>query len=174
MGMVTPIWEEPRCKLSDPMTRITLVLKKQEPSHADSIRKHFEELSDSTLLFLRKIKRLSVHFYDSTGRITSSKVSTLEKPTSPTLRIISRTTRRSVDGNTMSRTTTKHLYHVTRKMVSALPKSDSRNYQTEKSSRLDSNSEAVLAFPTRPGLCAHHPASVWCLHSSRCEVQDFP
>ncbi|KAK2046278.1 hypothetical protein LZ31DRAFT_593285 [Colletotrichum somersetense] len=77
IGMVTPVWEETDEVLESPLTRITLYLDNTENSAAvaetqDAIRTQFDELQETVLLFLKKIRRIDIKFHDDKGRQTTS------------------------------------------------------------------------------------------------------
>ncbi|GKT91496.1 INO80 chromatin remodeling complex protein [Colletotrichum tofieldiae] len=148
MGMISPVWEETGEVLESPLTRITLYLHNTENSNAvaetpEAIRTQFDELQETVLLFLKKIRRINVEFYDNNGKQTTSvtHVRTAQfQPDRVKLESIFTT-----NGRPQKRI--KH-FHVTRVSATKLEKNDNRTYsEAEEAAKAYSFSEVVVAFP---------------------------
>jgi HSP90 family molecular chaperone len=71
MGMVIPVWQEPAPDehLQGPLTRMTLTLRNE--LDFSKLLQQFEDLHDTLLLFLKKLRRISIEKYDEKDRETS-------------------------------------------------------------------------------------------------------
>ncbi|KAK2934816.1 Histidine kinase/HSP90-like ATPase superfamily [Fusarium oxysporum f. sp. vasinfectum] len=125
LGMVTPVWEDADESLGGSSTRITLFLHTSDDPEEDArqretIRLQFQDLQHTILLFLRKLRKVQVSFFDEDDTQTSST-----------------TTFEGVE---------ERQYHVTKHVAENIPKSENRTY-SEEQDRADSSTEVVLAFP---------------------------
>jgi HSP90 family molecular chaperone len=139
LGMVTPVWEEMEEPMGDSSTRITLLLHTSEDSEEDerrrdTIRLQFQDLQPTILLFLRKLRKVEVSFYDSGNVQTSNTVYSLHGSNPTTVR------KETHDG------VEERKYHVTKHVAENVPRSENRTYG-EEVDRTDSSAEVVLAFP---------------------------
>ena len=104
----------------------------------------FDDLQETCLLFLRKIDRISVAFYDGQGNLRRSKQFT--KKMSDDYRVSLETTVFSGD----KATTTSQIYHITKQLAKGLAQSESRDAATtEEARRSLTSAEVVLAFPLK-------------------------
>ncbi len=149
LGMITPIWEEPVEKLKSPLTRMTLHL------HDRGSRDEFErlramiveqldDLRPTCLIFLRKLRRIRVAFYDEQGELERERELCHNN---------------HVDGHSVALTTVstdgggktireKQYYHVARGTGTNLAPSQSRDSRdTLTTPHASSTAEVVLAFP---------------------------
>ncbi|CCT72545.1 uncharacterized protein FFUJ_12423 [Fusarium fujikuroi IMI 58289] len=149
LGMVRPIWVTPTDPIPSPLTRTTLYLHDQgnedEIKHLKMvISMQFDDLQETCLLFLRKIGRISVAFYDGQGNLRCSKQFT--KKRIDDYRVSLETTVFSGD----KATTTSQIYHITKQLAKGLAQSESRDAATtEKARRSLTSAEVVLAFPLK-------------------------
>ncbi|CVK97556.1 uncharacterized protein FMAN_11584 [Fusarium mangiferae] len=149
LGMVRPIWVTPTETIPSPLTRTTLYLhdkgNKDEIKHLKTvISMQFDELQETCLLFLRKIGRISVAFYDGQGNLRRSKQFT--KKRIDDYRVSLETTVFSGD----KATTTSQIYHITKQLATGLAQSESRDAAaTEEARRSLTSAEVVLAFPLK-------------------------
>ncbi|KAF4976018.1 hypothetical protein FZEAL_7274 [Fusarium zealandicum] len=139
LGMVTPVWEEEAENLGDTRTRITLLLHTSDDPDEDArqretIRLQFQDLQHTILLFLRKLRRVQVSFFDQDDTMTSATTYSLHGCNPTTIR---KTTSEGVE---------ERQYHVTKYMAENIPRSENRTYSEERE-RADSSTEVVLAFP---------------------------
>ncbi|KAG4253684.1 hypothetical protein FPRO04_08918 [Fusarium proliferatum] len=149
LGMVRPIWVTPTDTIPSPLTRTTLYLHDQgnedEIKHLKMvISMQFDDLQETCLLFLRKIGRISVAFYDGQGNLRRSKQFT--KKRIDDYRVSLETTVFSGD----KATTTSQIYHITKQLAKGLAQSESRDAATtEEARRSLTSAEVVLAFPLK-------------------------
>ncbi|SMY20401.1 unnamed protein product [Zymoseptoria tritici ST99CH_1A5] len=139
LGMVVPIWHETSETLPSPMTRMTLYLHETKGAeHLNDIRKTvFEQLSslqETSLLFLRKLKKINVSFYDANGHQASSKLFQCDKGNDQNVRL--ETVHTTHSGATKKDT---KRFHVTTHLATGLSASESRGAAPE--------AEVILAFP---------------------------
>lgn len=149
LGMITPIWED-RVYLGDRCTRITLDLQQGSTPAAragrdQTIRQQFEELHDAILLFMKKIEKIKVAFYDQERGGAGEPVSTITHS-------IDRQGLRTVCTKHTSKTgyeqTQLRYYYVFKGTATGLSKAEDRIYsQLEEASGAYSKGEVVLAFP---------------------------
>jgi hypothetical protein len=140
LGMVTPIWQETDEVLGDCLTRITLFLHEGDDGAADvryhkNITQQLEQLQDTILLFLRKLRKIKITLYDENGDMDSQTTYSLHGINPATIR------KTSIGGAAVEKK-----YHITKHLAKNLPKSEARTYADDKN-RTDSTSEVVLAFP---------------------------
>ncbi len=148
LGIITPIWED-GLYLGDRCTRITLDLQQggtpeEQAGRNQTIRQQFEELHDAILLFMKKIEKIEVAFYDQERGGPGEPVSTI------THRIDRGA--RTVCMKRISQTGYEHTqlrwYYVMKGIATGLSKAEGRIYsQSEDASGAYSRGEVVLAFP---------------------------
>ncbi|CAF3557216.1 unnamed protein product [Fusarium graminearum] len=139
LGMVTPVWEETDEATGDSSTRITLLLHtsedpEEDERRRDTIRLQFQDLQHTILLFLRKLRKVRVSFYDNDDVQTATTVYSLHGSNPTTIR------KETSDG------VEERQYHVTKHVTENIPRSENRTYSDERD-RADSSTEVVLAFP---------------------------
>ncbi|CAH0025380.1 unnamed protein product [Clonostachys rhizophaga] len=147
LGMIRPIWKEPEEDGPLPFTRMTLhIHEKWEPGELQHLKsiifKQFEELQKTCLLFLKKIKNISVSFYNDDGSLKDSK----------SFKAADAGENR-VSLETVSETKGQHIrelryYHITKHTATNIARSDNRDPPTtDEARRLSATAEIVLAFP---------------------------
>ncbi|ENH66987.1 hypothetical protein FOC1_g10004618 [Fusarium oxysporum f. sp. cubense race 1] len=147
LGMVRPIWVRPTETFPSPLTRTTLYLHDQgdedEIEHLKTvIAMQFDDLQETCLLFLRKLSKISVAFYDEEGNLQRSKQFTKKKVDD--YRVSLETTVVSGDESA----TTSQMYHITKQLATGLAQSESRDAATTEEARKSlTSAEVVLAFP---------------------------
>ncbi|EXM15929.1 hypothetical protein FOTG_15718 [Fusarium oxysporum f. sp. vasinfectum 25433] len=147
LGMVRPIWVRPAETFPSPLTRTTLYLHDQgdedEIEHLKTIiAMQFDDLQETCLLFLRKLSKISVAFYDEEGNLQRSKQFTKKKVDD--YRVSLETT--VVSGGESA--TTSQMYHITKQLATGLAQSESRDAATTEEARKSlTSAEVVLAFP---------------------------
>ncbi|ENH67493.1 hypothetical protein FOC1_g10010770 [Fusarium oxysporum f. sp. cubense race 1] len=139
LGMVTPVWEDADKSLGGSSTRITLFLHTSDDPEEDArqretIRLQFQDLQHTILLFLRKLRKVQVSFFDEDDTQTSSTTYSLRGSNSVTVK------KETFEG------VEERQYHVTKHIAENIPKSENRTY-SEEQDRADSSTEVVLAFP---------------------------
>jgi hypothetical protein len=139
LGMVTPVWEDADESLGGSSTRITLFLHTSDDPEEDvrqreTIRLQFQDLQHTILLFLRKLRKVQVSFFDEDDTRTSITTYSLHGSNPVTVK---KETFESVE---------ERQYHVTKHVAKNIPKSENRTYSDEQD-RADSSTEVVLAFP---------------------------
>ncbi|RGP70137.1 hypothetical protein FSPOR_4249 [Fusarium sporotrichioides] len=139
LGMVTPVWEEINEPIGDSSTRITLLLHtsedpEEDERRRDTIRLQFQDLQHTILLFLRKLRKVQVSFYDTENVQTTNTIYSLHGSNPVTIR------KETSDG------LEEKQYHVTKHVAENIPRSENRTY-SEEQDRADSSTEVVLAFP---------------------------
>ncbi|KAF5714682.1 hypothetical protein FMUND_7251 [Fusarium mundagurra] len=139
LGMVTPVWEDADESLGGSSTRITLFLHTSDDPEEDArqretIRLQFQDLQHTILLFLRKLRKVQVSFFDEDDTQTSSTTYSLRGSNPVTVK---KETSEGVE---------ERQYHVTKHVAENIPKSENRTY-SEEQDRADSSTEVVLAFP---------------------------
>lgn len=109
----------------------------------DTVFKQLNDLQQTCLLFLQKLKEIRVAFYDNHGILQSSKKFRVGRACNSRYSLETEMT--DEDGQTTVEW--KH-YHVTRQMATDLPKSNNRDHpDTEETPQVFSRAEIVLAFP---------------------------
>lgn len=147
LGMVRPLWVDSDHQLSGPLTRMTLTLH-DEGDEGDVeylrsiIHNQFADLQPTCLLFLRKLRRISIEVYDKDGTLKSSK--TFQKERVDEHRVSVKTSRFEDD----QETTKSQMYHITTRKATRLTKSDNRDApETDNLGTLLPSAEIILAFP---------------------------
>ncbi|KAJ4014666.1 hypothetical protein NW752_007437 [Fusarium irregulare] len=146
-GMVTPIWVDTDEQTPSPLTRTTLYLHDEgdedDIEHLKAIiSMQFNDLHETCLLFLQKLQRISVAFYDDEGNLERSK----------------EFRKRQIDGHRVSletitvasgqEVTKNQIYHIAKQHATGLAPSDNREPpKNEEERRLSTTAEVVLAFP---------------------------
>jgi hypothetical protein len=148
LGMVVPIWQDPEEILQGPLTRMTLYLHDTEgEAHLNDLRetifKQLSDLQETSLLFLRKLEKITVNFYDDNNGLKSSR--SFHRANVDDHKVLLETIEAQTPGD--STTSTKQ-FHVTRHMASNLSMSVSRQIpETDAARRVAAGAEVVLAFP---------------------------
>ncbi|KAH6617397.1 hypothetical protein F5144DRAFT_520469 [Chaetomium tenue] len=149
LGMITPIWEY-AFYLGGRHTRITLDLiqggtPEEQVGRNQTIRQQFEQLHDAILLFMKKIKKIKVAFYDNQPGGPGEPASTITHSIDRQSPITVCTKHTSQKGHEQ----TQHRYYYVKKgIATGLSKAEGRIYsQSEEASGAYSRGEVVLAFP---------------------------
>lgn len=146
-GMVTPIWVDADEQIPSPLTRTTLYLHDEgdedDIEHLKAIiSMQFNDLHETCLLFLQKLQRISVAFYDDEGNLERSK----------------EFKKRQIDGHRVSLETItvasgqeiikNQIYHIAKQHATGLAPSDNREpLKDDEERKLSTTAEVVLAFP---------------------------
>ncbi|KAK0611985.1 hypothetical protein B0T14DRAFT_531382 [Immersiella caudata] len=152
MGMISPEWH-PAEALPEPMTRMTFFLHDSgdgsiQAAQSEHIEHEFEQLQPSMMLFLKKIRRIEVRFFDSKERETKSSIMTRSACNRPNRAVLEKVRARVGDGGKRWITTSKSYYHLTKGKATGLAKNENRTYSAaEEASQAYSTAEIVLAFP---------------------------
>ncbi len=133
MGMITPIHYTPDETLDRPLTRITLILR-TDVDRAELEKQFFQDLPDTLLLFLKKLKRITANKYDAMA--TLSRHTTYTCDCADRNRRVTLTQVSQAGGNPPETSLTR--YFTTKAQLSNLPEHNQREYNT---------AEIVLAFP---------------------------
>jgi len=150
MGMISPEWEDSADETpAEGWTRITLYLHKdsEAATRYQDILKQLNELDNTMLLFLKKLRRIDVTIYDKDDDEVSS-TALFVNINEMTHRAIL-TKRRSEAGEDSE--TTNTYCHVTKHQATGLAKSANRTYTTtEEATKSYGTAEVILAFPLTP------------------------
>jgi hypothetical protein len=147
LGMVRPLWVNSDEQLSVPLTRMTLTLHDEgdedDLEHLRSIiHDQFDELQQTCLLFLQKLRCISIEFYSKDGTLERSK--TFRKESVDDYRVSVKI--RHFENDT--ETTESQIYHITSRKATGLTRSDNRDApETDTLRTLLSSAVIVLAFP---------------------------
>ncbi|VUC26126.1 unnamed protein product [Clonostachys rosea] len=147
IGMIRPIWKEPEEDVPLPFTRMTLYShKKGDPKELahlkTTIDEQFEDLQSTCLLFLKKIKTISLSVYNSDGSLKYSK--SFQATNAGTNRVSLET----VSFKQGQHERKLRYYHVTKHIATNIARGDNRNPpNTEEARRESTTAEVVLAFP---------------------------
>lgn len=152
MGMISPEWHPPEV-LFEPITRMTFFLHDDGDDDMRSTQRSriVEELNQfepSMMLFLKNLRRIEMHIFDTRNRKKASTIMTRSDADAASHTVIVRAqTAHNDDGKVkVSRSTSR--YHLTKGKATGLAKNESRTYsQGEEKSEAYSTAEIVLAFP---------------------------
>ena len=134
MGMITPVYYLPDEPLNHARTRITLILR-DAVDGKELEKQFFDDLADTLLLFLKKLKRISVNKYSTTTTLSRHTTYTCDCDDSNRRATLTKVTQA---GGSPPETRLKR-YFTTKRRVSNLPDDDDRRgYNT---------AEIILAFP---------------------------
>lgn len=148
LGMAVPIWQDTDEALQPPMTRMTLHLhdtpgEKYLGDIRTTILQQLSDLSETSLLFLRKLKKINLNFYDGENSLKSSK--TLHKVSTTGQRVRLKMIEKQPSGQQIK---SRRQFHVTNHMATNLSTSISRQVpDTPDAKRAASQAEVILAFP---------------------------
>lgn len=131
IGMISPENQAPTERLVSPSTRMTLTLI--NGLDYASLCQQFDALPDTFLLFLNKLKTISITKVDSAGITESTKYFRRDDTSSGTI-TLEKVYRRGSEAAKIER----KRYFISRKMLRNLPPNRQREYNT---------AEAVIAFP---------------------------
>ncbi|KAI5460375.1 hypothetical protein BGZ63DRAFT_387163 [Mariannaea sp. PMI_226] len=150
IGMVRPIWVNPddlETIPNPPLTRMTLYIHEDgdqvEIQHLKRvISMQFDDLRETCLLFLEKLQKVSVAFYDDKGELERSKQ--FRKHQLDEHQVSLQTTS-IINGEEITKS---QIYHITKQKATGLAGSDNREVpNTEDGRSSSSTAEVVLAFP---------------------------
>ncbi|KAJ3546237.1 hypothetical protein NM208_g2100 [Fusarium decemcellulare] len=147
IGMVRPIWVDPTETIPSPLTRMTLHIHDQgDQGEIQRLKRiismQFDELQETCLLFLRKLQRINLEFYNGNGELERSKE--FRKHEIDKYRV-SLETISNVEGK---RSTQSQIYHITKQTATGLARSDNRAlFDTDEARTESPIAEVVLAFP---------------------------
>lgn len=133
MGMITPVYFRPDEALEGSITRITLMLR-TDIDHEELEKQFFHDLPKTLLLFLKKLKRITVNKYDSTATLSRHNTYTYDCDDLNRRATLTQVTQTGGKSPVTSLTR----YYTTKSQVSNLPDHSQRDYNT---------AEIVLAFP---------------------------
>jgi hypothetical protein len=141
MGLISPINEEYSEIPADVRTRMTLtLLNSHESKH---LAKDFSKPFGNLLLFLTKLKQITVVEYDATRRLTTETFRYQYMQASQQ-GILTKTLDNHDGVNPES---TVRCFHIAKKTIYNLPDDDHRTYQLGKQTINITRAEVVLAFP---------------------------
>lgn len=147
LGMVRPIWVDANETLEQPLTRMTLHLHDEgDEAELDHLReiifKQLDELQQTCLLFVRKLREISVEFYDDRGRLQRSKYFSKHDHGQHRVCLLTTSVR---DGITSHQ---KQFYHLTEQVATGLTRSDNRELpDTDEARIISGTADVILAFP---------------------------
>lgn len=150
LGMITPVWQVPQEDLGDQFTRISLLLHDGEDveelaRQRNHIRRQFEEIHDTILLFLKSLSKIMVVFHDDENdeqKATKSVTFSINREETARTVVTKRTTQ---NGHT---TEDVRYYHTTKQVVTNLARNRNQTYsESEEASKVYAKSEVTLAFP---------------------------
>lgn len=146
LGMVRPLWFDAKEQLAGPLTRTTLYLHSGKEDTADikqMIVTELADLKDSCLLFLKKLKKVTVEHYDDEGLLTKS--TEYSKTKIDEFRVsLNRTTLENGE-----RAMNSQIYHITTRKAMGIEWSTGRSKPASSTAAAHaaSSADVVLAFP---------------------------
>lgn len=149
MGMISPEWEDGSGADGKPdagRTRITLFLHQdsEAATRYEDILRQLNDLDNTMLLFLKKLRRIDVHIYDNDDEKLLSTVLSIELCEATHIAVLKEC---KSHGNSPQETTQTYC-HVTKHMATGLARSANRTYTVaEEAAQSYNKSEVILAFP---------------------------
>lgn len=145
MGMISPEWQEPAGDVPGSLTRMTFMLHDDGGTiQCGQIAQEFRRLQHEMLLFLKRLKRIEVRFFDDNEAETSAFRMSMSRGDSPHRFILEKVRREN--GEEVERA--RKSYHVTKEMARGLAMSENREYSDqEREAAAYLMAEVVLAFP---------------------------
>ncbi|KAK4199203.1 hypothetical protein QBC40DRAFT_266127 [Triangularia verruculosa] len=152
MGMISPEWYSPENMTSPPagITRMTFTLHngddhQLQAAQRQNIVDEFESFRPAMLLFLKRLRRIEIYFFDDNGNKRHDTVMSLSWPSNVAHRATITTTKTYPGGRPE---TSIDFYHVTKLGASGLKKNENRTYSAQElASEAYSKADVVLAFP---------------------------
>ncbi|RYO86238.1 hypothetical protein DL764_009033 [Monosporascus ibericus] len=147
MGMISPEWQEPGEELAGPLTRMTLYLHgRDDPGYEEMQRRtiaaQLNELQHARLLFLKKLKRIEVHFHDENGVETASSIISPHNAGRPSRHMLE-----NLDHKNGNIERAQRMYHLVETLARNIPPNENREYSAqEEASGAYSTAPVVLAF----------------------------
>lgn len=148
LGMISPAWQDVEMELSQcNLTRMTLLLhdtgdQAALSSQRQSIRQQFNDLKESILLFMVKLKEIRITLHDESGAVENFTMFSSSR-TRPNRVTVTKTV--TTTGTT---TQSSQTYHITKASVDGLAKNDNRTYsELEERTRSYAKADIVLGFP---------------------------
>ncbi|KAK3367905.1 hypothetical protein B0H63DRAFT_489977 [Podospora didyma] len=147
MGMITPVWAEDAEHLGDRLTRITLLLHEdgtpgEVARRHQVIRKQFEEIHDTILLFMKNLEQINITFNDNEASGPYTIQYSIDRETDTKVK----TTKTTVKDGEIKKDS--KYFHCTKHIATGLGKNENRTYsESEEASRAYSRGEVILAFP---------------------------
>lgn len=148
MGMITPIWFEPKEDLPSSMTRITLYFYDSEEveypqRERNNINRQLWGLQGTILLFLKNLRNIKITEFSRDGNLTRSRKITMVKDVPGGFIQLNNT---EYEGTVTI--VTSHKFHVTSHLAEGLAKNENRTYtKAEEETKAYSTADVVLAFP---------------------------
>lgn len=127
MGMITPNTHEHEVLPADVRSRITLFLVR--PDDFSDRERDFTEIPDTLILFLSKLKKISVLVQPREGPSSTALYERYENESNSSVKLI----------NAFNNIVEESFYHIEKRTLSNLPEDPSRNGRR--------NAEVILAFP---------------------------
>ncbi|KAK1761584.1 hypothetical protein QBC47DRAFT_409582 [Echria macrotheca] len=154
MGMVSPEWH-PAAVLPEPMTRMTFTLHDDGDGNVRAAQRRriideFEQLQPTMMLFLKKLKRIEIRFFDESGREIKGRVMTHSLSGQPNRAVLETLVTGADKNGGNDAVSSRHRlnYHVTKGTAAGLARNENRSYSAkEEASQVYSTAEIVLAFP---------------------------
>lgn len=151
MGMIAPFWIDHDNRLDAQLSHITLTLRSDgRPEHIqrrrETIRKQFDTIHDSILLFMRKLEQIEVAVYNDDEVLVSVNAFSINRGTDTTVVKRSTTTFGDDDKKTVNEVVRR--YFTIKHIVTDLAPSENReDLDPELQPGADSEGEVVLGFP---------------------------
>ncbi|CAK7218016.1 hypothetical protein SBRCBS47491_003363 [Sporothrix bragantina] len=150
LGMTTPIWTDRDESLDVQLSHITLTLRSDgEPGDTrrrqDIIHEQFHNIHDSILLFMKKLQRLQVSFYNEAETLVSTTIFTVNRQPDRTTVKKAKTTFVAGGEETTSEAV-KH-YVMVKHVVKNLARNENRRDLDGEVQAANSNGVVVLGFP---------------------------
>lgn len=148
LGMISPVWQDVAMELPQRnLTRMTLLLHDTGDAAAlssqrQSIRQQFNDLKESILLFMRKLREIRITLHDDSGAFQSCTV--FSSSWTRTNRMTVTKSVRTGGATTQS----SQIYHITKATVGGLAKNENRTYsELEERIKAYAKADIVLGFP---------------------------
>jgi hypothetical protein len=146
LGMVRPIWVPTKKKLKGPLTRMTLYFHDEgDPDELRRLKsiilKQLDGLEQTSLVFLNRLQKVMVVFYDKDGGVEKSRVFLKRKVDKYRLALDTISTKHNETKKE------SQVYHITTLIAHPLARRDSDLLNTDNTHTISTSAEVVLAFP---------------------------
>lgn len=146
LGMITPVWEDPKTDEPHPGTRMELELgdgyNPISSSQYQNILDQFNSLKESILLFMRNIEEIRISIFDNEETLEKSNTFSRKRIDENLIRL----TKVSKTANNVESSSKD--YYIFKHTVTGLDKNENRIYsESEEENKTYASAEIVLGFP---------------------------
>ncbi|KAK4077822.1 uncharacterized protein Triagg1_3516 [Trichoderma aggressivum f. europaeum] len=146
LGMITPVWEDPKTDEPHPGTRMELELgdghNPISSSQYQNILDQYNSLSESILLFMRNVEEIRISIFDNEEKLEKSNTFSRERINENLIRLakVSKTAN-NVESSSKD-------YYIFKHTITGLDKNENRIYsESEEENKTYASAEVVLGFP---------------------------